>query len=114
MPIRQATRINLGTLLQYLVRNCDAWDRRRQIELIAGHLGWTWDRVQSLGRRLREEWGVLVCTDDAKPAGMYIAASRTEAQDYIDQLERRIRGTIANQNLVRHMMNEKFPQGELL
>lgn len=119
MVTRESTQDAMNALREYLSRNCDAWDRRRPIGEIARHLknltggAWSWEKVQRLGKALLKERGIPVCTTDKRPAGMYIAASRSEMKDFWNELEVRNRGGLETQNIVMQVMNEKFPQRNL-
>ncbi|MCP4639662.1 MAG: hypothetical protein GY851_04485 [bacterium] len=111
---------DLAQLREYLERNCPCWDRRRPIALIARHLknitgeDWSWGKVQRLGRELRRQKGVQVCTRDINPKpGMYIPASRSETEEFDVQIEGRIQGLIETQNIHRQLTRERFPQHQL-
>jgi len=101
----------------YLERHCVGWERRRLGAVIVAHLGHRGVRMseqalQHITKVLRTS-GLLVCTDDTKGTGGYfIAACRREADEYVQQLEGRIKGTVETQNYVRKLRDEKFPRPE--
>ena len=114
MPTEDA---KLEAVREYLERHCRGWEVRRCGRRIVGDLrkrGYPMSE-QALQHHTKTLMlsGLPVCSDDTKKTGGYfIAMCRREMDDYIDQLDKRINGTLTRANCARRLRKELWPQQE--